>query len=48
MTSARFQTNADERTAELTSHLFETGDCRTAVATFQREGPCKATFTGKL
>jgi enoyl-CoA hydratase/carnithine racemase len=39
---------ADERTAELTSHLFETEDCRNAVQSFLREGPGKATFTGKL
>jgi enoyl-CoA hydratase/carnithine racemase len=39
---------ADERTAELTSHLFETDDCRNAVQSFLREGPGKATFTGNL
>ena len=39
---------ADGRTAELTSHLFETEDCRNAVQSFLREGPGKATFTGKL
>jgi enoyl-CoA hydratase len=39
---------ADERTAELTSHLFETDDCRNAVQSFLQEGPGKATFTGKL
>jgi enoyl-CoA hydratase len=39
---------ADERTAELTSHLFETDDCRYAVQSFLREGPGKATFTGNL
>jgi enoyl-CoA hydratase len=39
---------ADERTAELTSHLFETEDCRNAVHTFLQAGPGKATFTGKL
>jgi enoyl-CoA hydratase len=39
---------ADERTAELTSHLFETGDCRNAVQSFLREGPGKATFTGNF
>jgi enoyl-CoA hydratase/carnithine racemase len=39
---------ADERTAALTSHLFETDDCRNAVQSFLREGPGKATFTGKL
>src|SRR5687768_2989092 len=39
---------ADERSAELTSHLFETEDCRHAVQSFLHEGPGKATFTGKL
>jgi enoyl-CoA hydratase len=39
---------ADERTAELTSHLFETEDCRNAVQSFLQEGPGKATFTGNL
>jgi enoyl-CoA hydratase len=39
---------ADARTAELTSHLFETEDCRNAVQSFLREGPGKATFTGNL
>jgi enoyl-CoA hydratase len=39
---------ADDHTAELTSHLFETDDCRNAVQSFLREGPGKATFTGKL
>ena len=38
---------ADERTASLTSHLFETQDSRAAVQTFLQEGPGKATFTGK-
>ena len=38
---------ADERTASLTSHLFETQDSRDAVQTFLQEGPGKATFTGK-
>ncbi len=38
---------ADQRTAGLTSHLFETQDSRDAVQTFLREGPGKATFTGK-
>ena len=38
---------ADERTASLTSHLFETQDSRNAVQTFLQEGPGKATFTGK-
>jgi enoyl-CoA hydratase len=39
---------ADARTAELTSHLFETEDCRNAVQSFLREGPGKATFTGNF
>jgi len=39
---------ADERTAELTSHLFETEDCRNAVQSFLLKGPGNATFTGKL
>jgi enoyl-CoA hydratase len=39
---------ADERTPELTSHLFETDDCRNAVQSFLREGPGKATFTGNF
>jgi len=38
---------ADERTASLTSHLFETQDSRDAVQSFLQEGPGKATFTGK-
>jgi enoyl-CoA hydratase len=38
---------ADARTAELTSHLFETEDARNAVATFLAEGPGKATYSGK-
>jgi enoyl-CoA hydratase len=38
---------ADERTAELTSHLFETEDSRGAVQSFLQQGPGKATFTGK-
>jgi enoyl-CoA hydratase/carnithine racemase len=37
---------ADAVTAELTSHLFETEDCRRAVQSFLQEGPGKATFTG--
>jgi len=37
---------ADERTAALTSHLFETQDCRDAVQSFLQEGRGKATFTG--
>jgi enoyl-CoA hydratase len=38
---------ADERTAALTSHLFETEDSRGAVRSFLQDGPGKATFTGK-
>jgi enoyl-CoA hydratase/carnithine racemase len=38
---------ADERTAQLTSHLFETEDSRGAVQSFLQHGPGKATFTGK-
>jgi enoyl-CoA hydratase len=38
---------ADERTAGLTSHLFETDDSRKAVQSFLQYGPGKATFTGK-
>jgi enoyl-CoA hydratase/carnithine racemase len=38
---------ADERTAELTSHLFETEDSRGAVRSFLREGPGKAAFSGR-
>ena len=38
---------ADERTAALTSHLFETRDSREAVGSFLQHGPGKATFTGK-
>jgi enoyl-CoA hydratase/carnithine racemase len=38
---------ADERTAALTSHLFETHDSRNAVQSFLQQGPGKATFTGK-
>jgi enoyl-CoA hydratase/carnithine racemase len=37
---------ADERTAALTSHLFETDDARGAIASFLAEGPGKATFQG--
>ena len=37
---------ADERTAELTSHLFETEDTRNAVHSFLEHGPGKASFTG--
>jgi enoyl-CoA hydratase len=38
---------ADARTAELTSHLFETEDSRNAVHSFLQHGPGKASFTGK-
>jgi enoyl-CoA hydratase len=39
---------ADERTAALTSHLFETQDSRDAVQAFlQHGGPGHAAFTGK-
>jgi enoyl-CoA hydratase/carnithine racemase len=37
---------ADERTAELTSHLFDTQDTQNAVHTFLEQGPGKAHFTG--
>lgn len=38
---------ADARTAELTSHLFETDDARNAVSSFLAEGPGKASYSGK-
>ena len=38
---------ADERTAELTSHLFDSEDSRNAVKSFLENGPGKASFTGK-
>jgi enoyl-CoA hydratase/carnithine racemase len=38
---------ADERTAELTSHLFDTDDNRNAVQSFLEHGPGKASFTGR-
>ena len=38
---------ADARTAELTSHLFETEDARNAVSSFLAEGPGKALYSGK-
>ena len=38
---------ADERTAGLTSHLFETQDSRNAVQSFLEHGPGKAQFTGR-
>jgi enoyl-CoA hydratase/carnithine racemase len=38
---------ADERTADLTSHLFESQDTRDAVHSFLEHGPGKATFTGR-
>jgi enoyl-CoA hydratase/carnithine racemase len=39
---------ADDLTPELTSHLFESDDCRNAVQSFLREGPGEATFTGTV
>jgi enoyl-CoA hydratase len=38
---------ADERVAELTSHLFDTQDTRNAVHSFLEHGPGKASFTGR-
>jgi enoyl-CoA hydratase len=38
---------ADERTAGLTSHLFETEDTRDAVRSFLEHGPGKASFEGR-
>jgi enoyl-CoA hydratase/carnithine racemase len=38
---------ADERTADITSHLFETEDSRGAVRSFLQNGPGKATFSGR-
>ena len=38
---------ADERTAELTSHLFETEDTQNAVHSFLEHGPGKASFKGR-
>jgi enoyl-CoA hydratase len=38
---------ADERTAALTSHLFETRDARAAVQSFLQHGPGNAKFTGE-
>jgi enoyl-CoA hydratase/carnithine racemase len=38
---------ADERTAELTSHLFDTQDAQNAVRSFLEHGPGKASFTGE-
>jgi enoyl-CoA hydratase/carnithine racemase len=37
---------ADERTAGLTSHLFESEDAKNAVASFLEHGPGKASFSG--
>ena len=37
---------ADERTAELTSHLFDTEDTKNAVHSFLEHGPGKARFQG--
>ena len=38
---------ADARTADLTSHLFETEDSRNAVQSFLTQGPGKATYSGR-
>jgi hypothetical protein len=38
---------ADARTADLTSHLFETRDNREAVRSFLQHGRGKADFTGE-
>ena len=38
---------ADERTAGLTSHLFETEDTQNAVHSFLEHGPGKASFEGR-
>jgi len=38
---------ADARTAELTSHLFETEDSRNAVKSFLQDGPGKASYAGR-
>jgi enoyl-CoA hydratase len=38
---------ADERTAELTSHLFDTEDVHNAVHSVLEHGPGKASFTGE-
>lgn len=38
---------ADERTAELTSHLFDSEDTQNAVHSFLEHGPGKAGFTGR-
>jgi enoyl-CoA hydratase len=38
---------ADARTAELTSHLFESADAKNAVASFLEHGPGKASFSGR-
>jgi len=38
---------ADDRTGELTSHLFDTEDTRGAVHSFLEHGPGKASFTGR-
>jgi enoyl-CoA hydratase/carnithine racemase len=37
---------ADGLTAELTSHLFATEDCKNAVRSFLSEGPGKASYSG--
>jgi enoyl-CoA hydratase/carnithine racemase len=38
---------ADDRTADLTSHLFESRDSRRAVKSFLQNGPGKADFSGE-
>jgi enoyl-CoA hydratase/carnithine racemase len=38
---------ADARTGQLTSHLFETEDCRNAVRSFLAEGSGKASYSGR-
>lgn len=38
---------ASASTPELASQLFETEDCRNAIASFLRDGPGRATFTGR-
>jgi len=38
---------ADERTADLTSHLFDSEDTQNAVHSFLEHGPGKASFTGR-
>ncbi|MDT4970584.1 MAG: hypothetical protein QOG22_727, partial [Pseudonocardiales bacterium] len=38
---------ADEITPEISGRLFATEDLRNAVASFLRDGPGKATYTGR-